>query len=76
MMSKTMTMRITMKSLLSFALVTAVSATAFGQTSMRGRAGGALPTGYWPAEKSQPLVEKTQTVRLAHLTAGVKSVRK
>ena len=24
-----------------------------------------LPTGYWPLEKSQPLIEKTQTIRLA-----------
>src|SRR2546423_6270785 len=23
-----------------------------------------LPTGYWPLEKSQPLIEKTQTIRL------------
>ena len=25
----------------------------------------ALPTGYWPLEKSQPLIDKTQTIRLA-----------
>src|SRR5215204_5460124 len=24
-----------------------------------------LPTGYWPLEKSQPIVDKTQTIRLA-----------
>ncbi|MEP6636850.1 MAG: zincin-like metallopeptidase domain-containing protein [Acidobacteriota bacterium] len=34
----------------------------------------ALPPGYWPTEKSQPIVDKTQTIRLAtdisHLTAG------
>src|SRR5688572_27366265 len=24
-----------------------------------------LPTGYWPLEKSQPLIDKTQTIRLA-----------
>src|SRR5215218_995410 len=24
-----------------------------------------LPTGYWPLEKSQPLIEKTQTIRLS-----------
>ena len=24
-----------------------------------------LPTGYWPLEKSQPIIEKTQTIRLA-----------
>ena len=36
-----------------------------------------LPAGYWPLEKSQPLIDKTQTIRLApdisHLTAGEKS---
>lgn len=33
-----------------------------------------LPAGYWPLEKSQPLIDKTQTIRLApdssHLTRG------
>ncbi len=33
-----------------------------------------MPPGYWPLAKSQPLMEKTQTIRLApdlsHLTAG------
>ena len=33
-----------------------------------------VPKGYWPLEKSQPIIEKTQTLRLApdlsHLTAG------
>ena len=24
-----------------------------------------LPTGYWPIEKSQPLIDKTQTIRLS-----------
>src|SRR5215217_1720264 len=24
-----------------------------------------LPTGYWPLEKSQPIIDKTQTIRLA-----------
>ena len=28
-----------------------------------------LPNGYWPVEKSQPLIEKTQTIRLAPDTA-------
>ena len=35
-----------------------------------------LPTGYWPLEKSQPLIDKTQTIRLApdvsHLSGGEK----
>ncbi|HEV2828497.1 MAG TPA: zincin-like metallopeptidase domain-containing protein [Pyrinomonadaceae bacterium] len=33
-----------------------------------------LPPGYWPVEKSQPIIDKTQTIRLApeltHLSAG------
>src|SRR4051812_5263534 len=33
-----------------------------------------IPNGYWPLEKSQPIVEKTQTIRLApdtsQLSAG------
>ena len=36
-----------------------------------------LPAGYWPLEKSQPLIDKTQTIRLApdvsHLSAGEKT---
>jgi hypothetical protein len=36
-----------------------------------------LPAGYWPFEKSQPLVDKTQEIRLApdvsHLSAGEKA---
>ena len=36
-----------------------------------------LPAGYWPPEKSQPLIDKTQTIRLApdisHLTTGEKA---
>ncbi len=43
------------------------------QTSRRA-SGQTLPPGYWPVEKSAPIIEKTQTVRLApdlaHLTAG------
>jgi hypothetical protein len=44
------------------------------QVASRRQTGGGLPAGYWPLERSQPLVEKTQTVKLApdlaHLTAG------
>lgn len=31
-----------------------------------------LPTGYWPLEKSGPIVEKTQTIRLAADLSGLK----
>lgn len=57
-------------SLVAFSLLTA-------QTSSRrtnGAGGGGIPSGYWPLEKSQTIIEKMQTVRLApdisHLTAG------
>jgi hypothetical protein len=36
-----------------------------------------LPAGYWPVEKSQPIIDKTQTIRLtpdlSHLSAGERS---
>jgi hypothetical protein len=36
-----------------------------GQQKSRASANGALPSGYWPVEKSQAIVDKTQTIRLA-----------
>ncbi|HKR00459.1 MAG TPA: zincin-like metallopeptidase domain-containing protein [Pyrinomonadaceae bacterium] len=47
----------------------------FAQTASRRTSGaGGLAPGYWPLEKSQAIIEKMQTVRLApelsHLTAG------
>lgn len=32
---------------------------------MAGVVAVALPAGYWPASKSQPIIDKTQTIRLA-----------
>jgi hypothetical protein len=32
---------------------------------------GTLPTGYWPIEKSQPIIDKTQSIRLAPDLAGL-----
>jgi hypothetical protein len=53
--------------LLGFCLFT------FAQTGSRMKS-NALPPGYWPLEKSQPIVDKTQTIRLApdlsHLSEG------
>lgn len=47
---------------------------ALAQTKSRINTRNALPAGYWPLEKSQPIIDKTQTIRLAtdlsHLTAG------
>lgn len=55
-------------SLAVFSLLTAQTA------SRRSVGAGGIPTGYWPLEKSQAIIEKTQIVRLApdlsHLTAG------
>ena len=35
------------------------------QTGKRTSSQGSLPAGYWPLEKSQPIIDKTQTIRLA-----------
>src|SRR5437016_9592328 len=50
--------------------------TALAQTGTRMKTNQTLPAGYWPLEKSQPIIEKTQTIRLApdlsQLSAGEK----
>jgi len=44
------------------------------QTGSRMRSNKTIPPGYWSLEKSQPVIDKTQTIRLApdtsHLTEG------
>jgi hypothetical protein len=51
-----------------------VKALVFAGAVLAATAAAAQPAGYWPLAKSAPVVEKTQTVRLApdvsHLTAG------
>jgi hypothetical protein len=51
-----------------------MSVSAIAQTNPRMKTNQALPPGFWPLEKSQPIIEKTQTIRLApdlsHLSAG------
>lgn len=46
----------------------------FAQSSSRNRSTQSLPPGYWPLEKTQPIADKTQTIRLApdlsQLSAG------
>src|SRR5882762_10640620 len=46
----------------------------FAQTGTRRRSSDLVPAGYWPLTKSQPIIDKTQTIRLApelsQLTAG------
>jgi zincin-like metallopeptidase len=44
------------------------------QTGPRMKSSNNLPPGYWPLEKSQPIIDKTQTIRLSpdlgHLSEG------
>jgi len=63
-----------MKKLMVLAIVLTIFASNFAQTGSRMTSRNSLPAGYWPLEKSQPIIDKTQTLRLApdvsHLTAG------
>lgn len=64
-----------MKKVLCAAAISLVAFYAlFAQTALRRTSGANVPSGYWPLEKSQAIIEKTQTVRLApdlsHLTTG------
>jgi len=54
-----------MKRLLTLALVLTIPGGALAQTGTRMKPMDTLPPGYWPLEKSQPITEKTQTIRLA-----------
>lgn len=55
-------------------LLLVISMSTLAQTGSGRRARGELPAGYWSLEKSQPIIDKTQTIRLApdlsHLTPG------
>jgi hypothetical protein len=51
--------------LFTFALMTGMIAGTMAQTGSRTNSPAALPAGYWPLEKSQPIIDKTQTIRLA-----------
>jgi hypothetical protein len=63
-----------MKRLLAGTLLIGIALHALAQTRTRPASEVKLPDGYWPIEKSGPLIEKTQTVRLApdlsQLSAG------
>jgi hypothetical protein len=65
-----------MNKIFVFAALLLLSSIAIAQTRSPMNSRRALPAGYWPLEKSQPLIDKTQTLRLApelsHLTAGEK----
>nr|MBA2619696.1 NUDIX hydrolase [Acidobacteriota bacterium] len=55
-----------MKKILTLALLfSAFAAAVSAQTAARKTASGDLPNGYWSLEKSQPIIDKMQTTRLA-----------
>jgi hypothetical protein len=62
------------KRLVTVILLIVVTVCAVAQTKAPMNPRSALPSGCWPIEKSQPIVDKTQTIRLApdlsHLSAG------
>jgi hypothetical protein len=49
----------------ALALFFGVFVFAFAQTGSRMKTNLTIPAGYWPLEKSQPIIDKTQTIRLA-----------
>lgn len=59
--------------LLAAGLILGLFVAAIAQTGSR-VSNRSLPPGYWPREKSQPIIDKTQTIRLSpditHLTAA------
>ena len=63
-----------MKSLLTFMLMTGILVSFPAQNLSRRDSGASLPAGYWTLEKSQPIIAKTQIIRLApdlsHLSEG------
>ncbi len=56
------------------ASITSIITDIAAQTGSRMKPANSLPEGYWPLEKSAPVIDKTQTIRLApdisHLTGG------
>ena len=53
-----------MSKLLACALVLTIFACTLAQNGSRMNSRTALPIGFWPLEKSQPIIDKTQTIRL------------
>src|SRR5215813_13108597 len=50
--------------LITIALITSLPAIIMAQDGSRTTRTRSLPTGYWSLEKSQPIIDKTQTIRL------------
>src|SRR4030095_7283320 len=65
------------KQLLSVSILFLAIASVVAQTKTPMNTRGSLPSGYWPVEKRQPIIDKPQTIRLApdvsHLSAGERS---
>jgi Zincin-like metallopeptidase len=63
-----------MKSIVAILLVFTFSMSTLAQKKPSSTSKQNLPAGYWPLEKSQPIIDKTQTIRLApdlsQLSAG------
>ena len=63
-----------MKTIISALLIMSLVAIAIGQTKPGPKRSGTWPAGYWPFAQSQPIIDKTQTIRLApdlsQLSAG------
>jgi Zincin-like metallopeptidase len=53
-----------LKKILSITLFATLGSGAMAQTELR-NARRSLPSGYWTLEKSQPIIDKTQTIKLA-----------
>src|SRR6266480_2144933 len=51
--------------LLTITVLLSLIAVTMAQTGSRMRNNNDLPPGYWPLQKSQPIIDKTQTIRLA-----------
>ncbi|MBA2502360.1 MAG: NUDIX hydrolase [Pyrinomonadaceae bacterium] len=63
-----------MKILLTCTLILTMTVSMLAQTASPKTPASNLPAGYWPSERSQAIIDKTQSVRLApdlaHLSAG------
>lgn len=51
--------------LLTIPMILSLCVAALAQTGSRARSSRTIPAGYWSLDKSQPIIDKTQTIRLA-----------
>lgn len=62
------------KQILTIVVLMSFLASTLAQTGSRMKSPNDLPPGYWQLEQSQPIIDKTQTIRLApdlsHLSPG------